>query len=88
MHVSSCYPLFRMGAAERVIKYSALFGALVLFSRGRKKDIEYSAGFVRLPAFSHGRVLCSEGERKNVIFADTLLSAIERYHKEKSGAKV
>ena len=40
-----------MGAAERVIKYSAIFGALVLFSRGRKKDIEYSAGFVRLPAF-------------------------------------
>ena len=41
-----------MGAAEKVIKYSALFGALVLFSHGGAEDIEYSAGFVMLPAFS------------------------------------
>ena len=40
-----------MGTAERVIKYSAIFGALVLFSHGGAEDIKYSAGFVRLPAF-------------------------------------
>ena len=41
-----------MGAAERVIKYSAIFGALVLFLCGGAEDIKYSAGFVTLPAFS------------------------------------